>query len=158
MNDPVKELLDRSQISDLVFRLGVCLDEGRFGEMKALFVEDASATTPGGTARGLDMIIALAERNHRPEVATQVVSTNLLVDVQGDRATVRGNLVVRAAPRPAADQPAPAQPALAPTLGFSLGEVYRIECVRAPDGWRFSRVETVPVWMSGERPAPRPPA
>jgi hypothetical protein len=156
MNDQVEQLLDRTQITDLVFRLGVCLDEGRFSEMGALFIEDATASTPGGTVQGRQTIIALAERNHRREYATQHVSTNLLVDLEGDRATVRGNLVVQVAPPPATDMPAPTPPALAPTLGFTLGEVYRIDCVRTPDGWRFSQVNTVPVWMSGKRPTPRP--
>jgi SnoaL-like protein len=156
MNDQVEQLLDRAQISDLVFRLGVCLDEGRFGEMASLFIEDATASTPGGKAQGRKTILALAERNHRPEYATQHVSGNLLVDLEGDRATVRGNLVVQVAPPPAPDTPAQVPPALAPTLGFTLGEVYHIDCVRTPDGWRFARVDTVPVWMSGKRPTRRP--
>jgi hypothetical protein len=154
-SDPADQLLDRSQITDLVFRLGVCLDEGRFGEMASLFTDDAMASTPGGTAHGRETIVALAERNHRPEFATQHVSTNLLVEIAGDRATVRGNLVVQVAPPAAADAPLPATPPLAPVLGFTLGEVYRIECARTADGWRFSRVQTVPVWMAGERPARR---
>jgi hypothetical protein len=156
LNDRVEELLDRTQITDLVFRLGRCLDEGRFSEMGSLFVEDATATTPGGTAQGRKTIVALAERNHRPEFATQHISGNLLVDLAGDRATVRGNLVVQVAPPPAADIPAEVPAALAPTLGFTLGEVYHVDCVRTPDGWRFSKVNTVPVWMSGKRPARRP--
>ena len=158
VNDPMEHLLDRAQITDLVFRLGACLDEGRFSEMGALFIEEATASTPGGTARGRATIVALAERNHRPELAVQHISTNLLVDLGDDRATIRGNLVVQVAPRPGTDTPVSTPPALAPTLGFTLGEVYRIACVRTPEGWRFSRVETVPVWMSGTRPTPRPVA
>jgi hypothetical protein len=156
MNDQVQQLLDRAQITDLVFRLGVCLDEGRFGEMGSLFIDEATASTPGGTAHGRQAIVAHAERNHRREYASQHVGSNLLVDLEGDRATVRGNLVVRVAPPPATDMPVSTPPPLAPALGFTLGEVYRIECVRTPDGWRFSRVNTVPVWMSGTRPTPRP--
>lgn len=155
MSNPVEELLDRAQITDLVFRLGACLDEGRFTEMGALFSDDATACTPSGTAQGRETIVELAARNHRPEFATQHVSTNLLVGLDGDRATVRGNLVVQVAPPTAADAPVLTPPALAPVLGFTLGEVYRIECERSADGWRFSRVETVPVWMAGERPVRR---
>jgi hypothetical protein len=156
MNDQVQQLLDRTEIIDLIFRLGMCLDEGRFSEMGSLFTEDATAVTPGGTAHGRQAIVAQAERNHTRENAIQHVSTNLLVDIDGDRATVRGNLVVQVAPPPPTDMVVPTPPPLAPALGFSLGEVYRIDCVRTPDGWRFSRVNTVPVWMSGTRPSPRP--
>jgi hypothetical protein len=46
------------------------------------------------------------------------------------------------------------EPVLAPPVQFSLGEVYRFEVVRTAEGWRFSRVETVPLWMSGSRDAP----
>ncbi len=156
INDQIGQLLDRTQITDLVFRLGKCLDEGSFSELGSLFVEEATATTPGGTVQGRKTIVGLAERNHRPEFATQHVSGNLLIDIEGDQARVRGNLVVQVAPPPAADTPAQVPAALAPTLGFSLGEVYHIDCVRTPDGWRFSKVNTVPVWMSGKRPARRP--
>jgi hypothetical protein len=143
----VRQLLDRTDITNLVHRLGVCLDEGRFDVMADLFVEEATASTPGGTAQGRLALVAQAARNHQPEDRIQHVITNVLVDLDGDRATVRANLVVHFS--------APAgEPALAPPLRFTLGEVYRFEAVRTPPGWRLSRVETTPVWMSGTRPQP----
>lgn len=144
MTAQVQQLVDRNEITDLVYRLGVSLDEGRFDEMRSLFVERATARTPGGTAEGRDALIAQASRNHRPDERIQHATTNLLVELDGDRAKVRANLVVHFAP--------PADPhgsALAPPVQFSLGEVYRFDVVRTPQGWRFSRVETSPVWLSG---------
>ena len=129
----LQQLVDRSEIADLVNRLGLVLDEGRFDEMRSLLVEDATARTPGGTAEGRDAMIAQAGRNHRPEQPIQHVITNLLVDLDGDRAAVRANLVE-----------------------FTLGEVYHFGLVRTPEGWRFSRIETSPVWTSGT--LVRPPA
>jgi hypothetical protein len=32
---------------------------------------------------------------------------------------------------------------------FTLGEIYRFDAVRTPDGWRFEGVETEPVWTAG---------
>ena len=154
-DDTFNQLLDRVTVTDLVSRLGLYLDEGRFDEMPLLFTEDATASTPGGTARGRETIVALAQRNHRPEFARQHLSSNVIVELDGDRARVRANLVVQVAPPPSPDAPTQTPAALAPTLGFTLGEVYDIECVRTSDGWRFSRVDTVPVWMWGERPGPR---
>jgi hypothetical protein len=148
----VQQLLDRNEIADLVYRLGVCLDEGRFDEMGSLFVDDGTAKTPGGTAEGREALVAQAERNHRPDERIQHVTTNLLieVDVDGDLAKVRANLMVHFATATATAQPADTHgPALAPPIKFVLGEVYRFDVIRTPQGWRFSRVETTPVWMSG---------
>lgn len=141
-----RTITDRLEITDLVSRLGLVFDEGRFDEMPSLFVADAVATTPGGTARGRDAVVAQAGRNHRPDQHIQHVTSNVLVDLDGDRARVRANLVVTFAEAGAGE-------ALAPPPEFTLGEVYRFEVVRTPDGWRFARVETTPVWMSGRVPA-----
>jgi 3-phenylpropionate/cinnamic acid dioxygenase small subunit len=133
------ELLDRNEVTDLVYRLGVALDEGRFDDMRSIFTEDASASTPGGSVAGIDALIAQARRNHGPEQRNQHVTTNLLIDLDGDRATIRANLVVNFV-RDGAEP------------FFTLGEVYRFDARRTPDGWRLSRVESTPVWATGSRP------
>jgi hypothetical protein len=145
----VQQLLDRNEIEGLVNRLGVGLDEARFDQMGSLFVDDATAKTPGGTAVGRAAMVAQAERNHRPDEGIQHVITNVLIDLHGDRAKVRANLMVHFASPPASEGPA-----LAPPIRFVLGEVYRFDVVRTPEGWRFSRVETTVVWMSGIPPTP----
>jgi 3-phenylpropionate/cinnamic acid dioxygenase small subunit len=144
----MKQLTDRSDITDLVSRLGAVLDEGRFDDMPGLFVEEATAHTPGGTAVGRDAVVAQASKNHTPDQHVQHVITNVLVDLDDDdHARVRANLVVHFAPEPD-DAPA----TLAVPVQFVLGEVYRFDVVRTAPGWRFRRVETIPVWMSGTRP------
>ncbi len=40
----MQELVDRSEIADLVSRLGLWLDEKRFDYAPSIFVEDATAT------------------------------------------------------------------------------------------------------------------
>jgi len=147
-------LVDRSEIADLVNRLGRVLDEGRFDEMRSLLVEDATARTPGGTAEGRDAMVAQASRNHRPEQAIQHLITNLLIDLDGDRASARANLVVHFGPADGGGSDSQGG-SPAPPVAFTLGEVYRFELVRTPDGWRFARVETTPVWMSGVLPVRR---
>ncbi len=143
----MQTLTDRADITDLVSRLGVVLDEGRFDEMPSLLVEDATAHTPGGAAVGRDAVVAQASRNHGPDQHVQHVVTNVLVDPAGDHdhARVRANLVVHFAP-------SPTEAVVAAPVQFVLGEVYRFDVVRTAEGWRFSRIETVPVWMSGVRP------
>jgi hypothetical protein len=143
----VRDLIDRMEIADLVTRLGMALDEGRFDEMAELLVEDATARTPGGRAEGRAAVVAQARKNHRADLAIQHVISDVLVDLDGDRAEVRANLVVSFALAVEVEAPA-----VAPPVTYTLGEVYRFEVVRTGGGWRFARVETVPVWMSGERP------
>lgn len=72
----------------------------------------------------------------------------MLVDADGDRAEVRANLLVHFAALTDTDAPT-----LAPPIQFTLGEIYRFDAVRTPEGWRFACVETSPVWMSGTRSA-----
>jgi 3-phenylpropionate/cinnamic acid dioxygenase small subunit len=127
------QLQDRAEITDLVYRLGACLDEHRFDDLPALFTEDATAATPGGTAQGRDAVIAQATRNHAEYDRLQHQITNVLVDVDGDRAAVRANLLAalgRDAGRPA----------------LVLGAVYRFPARRTPAGWQLAGVAIEPVW------------
>jgi 3-phenylpropionate/cinnamic acid dioxygenase small subunit len=126
---------DREAITDLVSRLGLWLDEKRFDETAPLFTDDVTVSTPGGQARGVDRVAAQARRNHGSD-GTQHVITNVLVDVEGDRATARANLIVTFVPDPAR-----------PELHRTHGERYRFEAARTPAGWRLAAVEVTPVWV-----------
>ena len=96
-----------------------------------------SVSTPGGTAQGIENVVAQARRNH--EVPTQHVITNVLVDLDGDRATAGANLVVHF---PDSIQ----------------GERYAFEARRDDEAWRLTRIEVEPIWSAAdrhERQAPR---
>lgn len=147
MSDATQQLIDRDAIARLVHRLGVALDEGRFEHLRSIFTPDATASTPGGTASGIDAVVAQASRNHTPDSVTQHVITGVLADVDesGSAAAVRANLVVVFADR-AGGGP------IAPPATFTLGETYRFTAARTAAGWRLSRVETVPLWRLGDPP------
>ena len=138
-----QQILDHNEITNLVYRLGAFLDDRRFDEMRSLLVEDATVQTPGGAAAGREALIAQARRNHQPDEPTQHLITNLLIDVDGDRAKVRANLVVNFAAPASRDESLPVAP-----RKYTLGEIYRFDVVRTSEGWRFSRVESIPVWIS----------
>jgi SnoaL-like domain len=129
---PLHDLTDRREIVDLVSRLGLWLDEGRFDEAPSILVDDVTVDTPGGHAEGIERVIAQARRNHQYDSLQHVIS-NVLIDLDGDRAQVRANLVASFVGDGALVQ---------------HGERYRFEAVRTPDGWRLSRVEVTPVWRS----------
>ena len=135
------EMFDRQHIMDLVTSVGRCLDERDFEALRELFTDDATLATPGGTVGGHDALVAQARRGHSRDKGIQHIITNHLVRLDGDRASVRANLLVAFA----TDGPADPQP-------FLLGEVYRFEMRRTADGWRISSLQSTPVW-SLNRPA-----
>lgn len=129
-----QHLVDRAEITDLVYRLGACLDEHRFDELRDLLVDDVMASTPGGTAQGKDAVVAQATGNHADFAGLQHLVTGVLVELDGDRASVRANIV--GAFSRGAGQPERV-----------LGGVYRFGVVRTAQGWRFGRIEVRPVWL-----------
>lgn len=143
LQQQVQQLVDHNEITNLVYRLGVFLDDRRFDDMRSLLVEEATVRTPGGTSEGREALIAQASRNHQPDEPTQHLITNLLVELDGDRAEVRANLVVNFAAPASRDESLPAPP-----RKYTLGETYHFDVVRTSEGWRFSRVEARPVWIS----------
>ncbi|WP_169744382.1 nuclear transport factor 2 family protein [Spirillospora albida] len=120
---------DRHELTDLVTRLGLWLDEHRFDEARTVFTEDAEARTPGGTARGLDALVRQASRNHG--VPTQHFITNPLIEIDGEEATIRANLLVVFAGE---------------GERRVLGERYDLRARRTAAGWRLSRVGVRPIW------------
>jgi ketosteroid isomerase-like protein len=141
MSTELHQFADRFAIERVISSLGRCLDERDFERLRDLFTDDASVTTPGGTATGLDALVDQARRRHSNDDGIQHVITNLLVEQYGDAASVRANLLVSFAHSGPAD-PAP----------FLLGEVYRFELRRARDGWRISRLSSTPTWTLNRPP------
>jgi hypothetical protein len=149
----IQELLDRAAITDLVHRLGVSLDEARFDELRALLVDDATLRSPGGGVVGIEAIVAQAARIHPAQDGILHTITNLLIDMAGNTATARANLVVSFATPLETDQPG--QP---PMVRSIQGQVYHFDLVRLDSAWRISRLETTPVWKTGHldrSPMPR---
>jgi SnoaL-like domain len=126
----LNDLTDHREISDLVSRLGLWLDEGRFDEAPSILTDDVAVSTPGGQAQGIERVIAQARRNHQYDGLQHVIS-NVLIDLDGDRAAVRANLVASFVNGGSVEQ---------------HGERYRFEAVRTAEGWRLSRVEVEPIW------------
>lgn|SRR5262245_20554111 len=135
----VQNLTDRTEISDLVSRLGLWLDEKRFDDAGTVLCDDVVVTTGSGTARGLEAAAANARRNHSAE-RTHHVITNVVIDLDGDRARVQANLIVTFVPV-----------ASMPEVYRAVGERYRFEAVRTPRGWRFAQVEAITVWQTAPR-------
>jgi hypothetical protein len=125
----VQQLIDRQAVIDLVSRLGLWLDgDTTADEARAILTDDVSVSTPGGTAQGFERVVAQARRNH--ELPTQHVIANVLVDLDGDRATAGANLIVN-------------------FPDAAHGERYAFDAARTGGGWRLARIEVAPVWRRG---------
>jgi hypothetical protein len=150
----LQQLVERDEITNLVARLGVALDEGRFDEMRSLLTDDVTVRTPGGTAEGREAVIAQARRNHRLEQPSQHMITNLLIDLDGDQAQARANLMVAFGPLGGAKDSS--RPRELP-VEYTTGQVYRFDLMRTSDGWRLAGIENTAVWTSGTPIPPAPP-
>ncbi|MBV8217935.1 MAG: nuclear transport factor 2 family protein [Solirubrobacterales bacterium] len=140
----LQELSDRQAIADLIARLGLMLDEKRFDEAASILADEVTVKTPGGSAQGRDAVAVQARRNHT--VRTQHVITDVLIELNGDRAEARANLLATFAPDPGSRLVINGEEQRASYL--TLGEVYRFGAVRTAQGWRLERIETEPLWAS----------
>jgi hypothetical protein len=137
-------LTDRLELDRLVSELGRCLDERDFDGLRQLFTADMTVAT-ATTAIGLDAVVDQARRRHSRDQSIQHIITNLILDIEGDCARGRANLLVAFA------HDGPADPA--PLL---VGEVYRFTFRRTPPGWRFSSLASTVSWSANPGQAARP--
>jgi SnoaL-like domain len=125
---------DRLDLERLIWTLGRCLDERDFDGLRRLFTADATVTT-AHTAHGHDALVDQARRRHSRDQGVQHIITNLILDLDGDQAAGRANLLACFA-RTGPDDPAPGL----------LGEVYRFTFARQPDGWRIATLTSTVTW------------
>ncbi len=140
----VRELLDRNEIVNLIGRLGLMLDEKRFDDIRSIVTDDVVADFPStgaGQMRGIEALAAHGRKSQGRFERAHHVITDHLIDLDGDRATVRANLIATHVHR--ADEPG---------SHYDVGEYYRFEMIRTPEGWRISRLNPNGVWTSGVRP------
>jgi len=131
---PIQQSLhDRFAITDLIYALGAALDEHRFDDLRNLFIENATVSTPGGVAQGRDAVIAQATRNHQHYARLQHSMTNLLIELKGDHASARANLHAAFAGESGAPE-------------LVLGAVYRFQAQRSDQGWLLAALEVTPIW------------
>ena len=129
-------IADRIEIADLFARFALLLDEKRWADAHTVYTDDVRVhARHGGEIRGIDKVVEFFRQAEVEGEYTQHVTTDLLVDVDGDRAAASANSLVyfyRAGQ-------APHQ-----TSGLRLA----CTAVRTPAGWRLSEWRTTPVWTN----------
>jgi ketosteroid isomerase-like protein len=132
---------DRGELTQLVYRFYDYMEEGRFDDLDAVLSKDVVVSSPGmGVTEGREAVIAGAEEGAKTEDRTQHVVTNVLVDLSGDKAKVRANVeqLFGSSTTP--------EGKIAPEPTLSISSVMHYEAVRAPEGWRVSRIEGDVLW------------
>lgn len=130
----LRELADRAELTDLVARHGRWIDEGRWDETDRIFTPDVITRSPRGEAHGFDELLALVRRGHDKFERTVHFKSNLVIDLDGDTASVRINdlavFVVDDA-----------------NVSLAAGTA-RYEARRTENGWRVSALEIAPAALT----------
>ncbi|MGW1992980.1 nuclear transport factor 2 family protein [Embleya sp. NPDC001921] len=131
-------IADRIEIADLFSRFARLLDDRRWEDADTVFADDVTLHTPrggGGEIRGLEQVVGFLRRADAEAVGeyTQHVTTDLLVDVDGDRATASANSLVYFY-----------REGRAPHLTSGLRLTYTV--VRTAAGWRLHEGWTELAW------------
>jgi hypothetical protein len=156
---PLRRLADRMDVQELVDRYLAGLDEAEFDEAwaRSIFAEDGRFQFAMG---GHDGVAGMAEYTAAMMGKwrrTHHVAAGHLVEVDGDRARVRGNLIVtHLHPRGTTPEKPAGQPGAHVTPEerepFQVGDRFEGEAVRTDAGWRFARLAFEVVWTRGTPP------
>ncbi|OLT27201.1 hypothetical protein BJF83_18605 [Nocardiopsis sp. CNR-923] len=130
----IRGLADRAELADLVARHSLWIDEGRYDETDELFTEDVVVTSLRGRARGIEELVALARSGHDTFVRTLHNKSNLVIETDGDTATVRAHDL--------------AVYVMGDRTEAIAAAIHRYEARRTEDGWRFDRLDVVPVALT----------
>ncbi|MFB4300304.1 nuclear transport factor 2 family protein [Actinomadura sp. NTSP31] len=127
-------IADRIEIADLFTRFALLLDERRWEDADTVFSDDVAVHSPrGGDLHGIDKVVDFLRQSEVEGQQTQHTTTDLLVDVDGDRAAASANSIVFYF----RDGQAP---------HFTGGLRLAGTAVRTPAGWRLREVRITPAW------------
>jgi ketosteroid isomerase-like protein len=128
-------IADRIEIADLFTRFARLLDEGRYEDADAVYTDDVAVQSPrGGQLRGIDEVVGYMRQAQVAGEHTQHMTTDLLVNVNGDEAAASANSLVYFY----RDGQPPDQ-----TSGMRLACI----AVRTPAGWRLREARIMLAWM-----------
>jgi 3-phenylpropionate/cinnamic acid dioxygenase small subunit len=131
----VQHLTDESDIHRLIDQYGAALDEKRWDDWENTFSNDVVTEYPWGRNEGKSGMGKKAGDLLADFVITEHLSGNVLIDIEGDRASSRRNVWIICVREDDV-----------PGVHFTEGGVYTCEHVRTPDGWKFSYIRLDIKW------------
>ncbi|MFC8538598.1 nuclear transport factor 2 family protein [Streptomyces sp. NPDC057249] len=142
MRRQLRHLSDRAEITDLLDRFLRSLDHGVLDDewACAFHTEDVTAEMPVGTVHGREAVLDRVRQGMALFDRTVHFGTNNVIDIDGDRATVRGAQLSTHVLADGSDG-----------VFVSAGHT-ETELVRTADGWRISATALRIVWTRGTPP------
>jgi hypothetical protein len=141
----LKELTDRSQLINLLYRLGAVLDEKWSEDLRTIYTDQALFEFSDNSDIGdLESAIDNAKKMGKHFARTHHVMTNPIIELNEDNATVRANLIATHVYQD--DKPG---------VHYEVGMVYHFMSVRTAQAWRFSHVKLKQIWSNGQWDAPQ---
>ena len=136
--------MDRQEIEDLVNRYIHAIDLRGPDEKTAreLFTDDVVQDFSPAVYTGIEHVAPVHKQFIDPWGPTLHRTTNHLVDIDGDRATVKAKFLATHLHRE--DDPG---------VIFHIGGDFFADAVRTPDGWRLSKIGLTVVFTEGDPPS-----
>ncbi|HEY7487629.1 MAG TPA: nuclear transport factor 2 family protein [Streptosporangiaceae bacterium] len=140
---------DGAEVGALLDRYLIGLDDEKLDDdwARGLFTDDACVEFPVGRHHGIDGLAAFHHAAMAKFERTQHLGSPAVVDLAGDRATLRANLISTQV-----HQPATAAPDCSPL--FTTGTFVTGEARSTAGGWRLSRLSFRLLWATGTPPPP----
>jgi ketosteroid isomerase-like protein len=124
---------DSLEVTELVTRLYALLDERRYDELGRVYTADVELEFPSAHMHGLAEATAMARSRGERYDRAQHITTDVLVDVDGDHAHVRSNHWAIHVLDGAREE---------------AGLVHHFDAARGADGWRLTRGRAEVIWRA----------
>jgi hypothetical protein len=135
-------LIDRAQISDLLFSFAAALDNKDWKKYTDNYADDGYIELPDPVNGGSfilrkDKMLEQVPTSLGRYAATHHISTNHQITIDGDKAHSRSYLqAVHVGANPA--------------IHWTAGGWYDSHYTRTPEGWKFAHVRLTCVWLDGD--------
>ncbi|MBF6454771.1 nuclear transport factor 2 family protein [Nocardia cyriacigeorgica] len=133
----IRTLADRAELADLVARHSLWIDEG-LADTDRIFTDDVVVRSIRGQAKGIDALEALARAGHDTYTRTLHNKSNLVIEIDGDTATVRAHDV--------------AVFVIDDSTAAVAAGIGRYRARRTSAGWRFDALDITPVALTDALP------
>lgn len=138
-NKRIKELIDKDDLRELLFRYAECVDKKKWPEWEDCFAENAQVVMPFASHSGRAGLAEWGKAALAPFEITEHLYGNIQVRIDGDQATGRCNF-----------WGAHTHSRKDISRHFDEGGSYSYQFVRTKAGWRISRLDLDITWKTGD--------